>query len=154
MCYGPGQEPRFLVSRSLHRALNGQSALRYDGGKQTRCFTYLGDAIAGVIAAVDSPAAEGRVFNIGSAFEHSAGDVVQAVVEHVPGTPIEDVQTEAMYGGNYEDILRRVPDCTAALETFGWRATTTLSEGVARTAEWARNNPWWISLPVVSTGRS
>ncbi len=152
--YGPGQEPRFLVSRSLHRALNGRDALRYDGGRQTRCFTYLDDAVDGVLRAVRSPDAEGRAFNIGSAFEHSAGEVVQSVVEHVPGTAIRDVQTEAMYGAEYEDIQRRVPDCTAAWETFGWRASTTLTEGIARTAAWARDNPWWTSLPVVDTGTS
>jgi len=150
--YGPGQEPRFLVSRTLHRALNGHPALRYDGGRQTRCFTYLGDAVAGVLAAVDSPASEGRAFNIGSAFEHSAGEVVQSVVDQVPGASIADVQTQDMYGADYEDIQRRVPDCTAALETFGWKATTTLDEGVAQTAAWAEANPWWTSLPVVTTG--
>jgi len=150
--YGPGQEPRFLVSRTLHRALNGQPGLRYDGGRQTRCFTYLGDAIAGVLAAVDSPAAEGRAFNIGSAFEHAAGDVVQAVIDRVPGASIVDIQTQQMYGTDYEDIQRRVPDCAAALETFGWQATTPLAEGVAQTAAWAEANPWWQAMPVVTTG--
>lgn len=150
--YGPGQEPRFLVSRTLHRALNGQAALRYDGGMQTRCFTYLGDAVTGVLAAVASPEAEGRAFNIGSAFEHSAGEVVQTVVDHVPGASILDVQTRRMYGAEYEDIQRRVPECSAALETFGWKATTTLSEGVAQTAAWAEANPWWTALPLVTTG--
>ncbi|MDQ3735758.1 MAG: NAD(P)-dependent oxidoreductase [Actinomycetota bacterium] len=152
--YGPGQEPRFLISRTLHRALNGHPALRYDGGGQTRCFTYLGDAVAGVLAAVDSPAAEGRVFNIGSAFEHSAGEVVQTVVDHVPGTEIADVRTGDMYGSNYEDIERRVPDCRAALETFGWEATTTLAAGVEESVAWAQANPWWIALPLVTTGRA
>ena len=151
--YGPGQEPRFVVSRTLHRALNGEPALRYDGGRQTRCFTYLGDAIAGVLAAVDSPAAEGRAFNIGSAFEHSAGEVVQTVVDQIPGASIIDVQTEHMYGAEYEDIQRRVPDCSAARETFGWTATTDLAAGVGQTAAWAEENPWWTSLPVVTTGK-
>lgn len=150
--YGPGQEPRFVVSRTLHRVLNSQPALRYDGGAQTRCFTYVDDAIAGVLAAVAAPEAEGRAFNIGSAFEHSAGEVVQTVVDQVPGATVVDVQSTHMYGAEYEDILRRVPDCTAALDTFGWKATTPLAEGVDRTVAWAEANPWWTALPVVTTG--
>jgi len=152
--YGPGQEPRFVVSRTLHRVLNGQPALRYDGGAQTRCFTYLDDAVAGVLAAVESPDAEGRAFNIGSAFEHSAGEVVQTVVDHVPGATVVDVGTQSMYGHQYEDIPRRVPDCTAALETFGWKATTPLAAGVAESLAWAQANPWWAALPLVTTGRA
>jgi len=150
--YGPGQEPRFLISRTLHRVLNGTSALRYDGGRQTRCFTYVQDAVAGILAAVASPEAEGRPFNIGSAFEHSAGEVVQAVVDQVPGASVVDVATETMYGSDYEDIQRRVPDCSAALETFGWKATTTLAQGVEESTDWAHAHPWWTSLPLVTTG--
>lgn len=152
--YGPGQEPRFLVSRTLHRVLNGQPALRYDGGAQTRCFTYLDDAVSGVLAAVNSPQAEGRAFNIGSGFEHSAGEVVQSVVDRVPGAGILDVETQSMYGQDYEDIQRRVPDCTAALETFGWQATTNLDQGVEQSLAWAQDNPWWADLPLVTTGKS
>ena len=152
--YGPGQEPRFVVSRTLHRVLNGQPALRYDGGAQTRCFTYVDDAVAGVLAAVDSPAAEGRAFNIGSAFEHSAGEVVWTVVDRVSGATILDVQTKSMYGHDYEDIQRRVPDCTAAFETFGWKATTTVAAGVGESLAWAQENPWWVALPLITTGRA
>lgn len=150
--YGPGQEPRFLISRTLHRVLNGEPALRYDGGRQTRCFTYLQDAVAGILAAVASPEAEGRAFNIGSAFEHSAGEVVQTVVDQVPGASVVDVATETMYGSDYEDIQRRVPDCSAALGTFGWKATTNLAQGVEASTDWAHAHPWWTSLPLVTTG--
>lgn len=152
--YGPGQEPRFVISRTLHRALNDRPALRYDGGAQSRCFTYIDDAVDGVLAAVASPEAEGRAFNIGSAFEHSAGEVVETVVNHVPGAGIVDVQSNSMYGTEYEDIPRRVPDCTAALETFDWKATTPMADGVEHTVAWALDNPWWAALPLVSTGNS
>ena len=39
--YGPGQNPIFLVSRSIHRAINNTEILLYDGGDQTRCLTYI-----------------------------------------------------------------------------------------------------------------
>lgn len=152
--YGPGQEPRFVISRTLHRVLNDQPALRYDGGAQSRCFTYIDDAVDGVLAAVASPEAEGRAFNIGSAFEHSASEAVDTVVKHVPGAGIVDVQSNSMYGTEYEDIPRRVPDCTAALETFDWKATTPLADGIEQTVAWAQDNPWWAELPLVSTGNS
>ena len=36
--YGPRQNPYFVVSQSVHKALNGESPLLYDDGKMTRCF--------------------------------------------------------------------------------------------------------------------
>jgi len=80
--------------------------------------------------------------------------VVQSVVDRVPGAGILDVETQSMYGQDYEDIQRRVPDCTAALETFGWQATTNLDQGVEQSLAWAEDNPWWADLPLVTTGKA
>jgi nucleoside-diphosphate-sugar epimerase len=46
--YGPRQNPIFVISQSIHRILNGHPPLLYDPGDQTRCFTYVDDAIAGL----------------------------------------------------------------------------------------------------------
>ena len=67
--YGPRQNPIFVISQSIHRILNGRQPLLYDSGDQTRCFTYVDDAIAGTLLAADSDAAIGEAFNIGSMTE-------------------------------------------------------------------------------------
>jgi dTDP-alpha-D-glucuronic acid decarboxylase len=134
-----------VVSRTIHRALHGLAPEIYDGGTQTRCFTYVDDAIRGTVLAATAAAAEGEHFNIGSHRETTIAEVVGIICELAGITsPAAPVDTATAWGSSYEDILRRVPDTSKARELLGWEATTPLREGLARTIEWARSNPWWL----------
>lgn len=148
--YGPRQPPIFVVSQSVHRILNGRRPLLYDSGEQTRCFTYVDDAVAGTLLAAESSAAIGEAFNIGSMTETKVGDAVSlairlANVDSVTAT--ENIDTATRYGGRYEDIPRRIPDSTKAQRELGWRLTIDLEEGIRRTIEWVRANPWYLEAP-------
>jgi len=148
--YGPRQNPIFVVSQTIHRILNGTQPLLYDSGDQTRCFTYVDDAIAGTLLAADSDAAIGEAFNIGSMTETTVRDVVDlaikiANVDSVSGAEVVD--TASRYGGRYEDIPRRIPDSTKAQRELGWRLQVDVEEGIRRTVEWARVNPWYLEGP-------
>jgi UDP-glucose 4-epimerase len=50
----------------------------------------------------------------------------------------------AQFGGRYEDIPRRIPDSTKAQRELGWRLQVDVDEGIRRTIEWARANPWYL----------
>lgn len=144
--YGPRQNPIYVVSQSIYRALRNEAPELYDGGAQTRCFTYVGDVIDGVVRAATNPAAIGEVFNLGNPTEVSIGDVVRLCVEHsATGTKPVPIQTEKKYGAVYEDIERRVPDVSKARDRLGWRATTSVDDGIALTVKWARDNPWYLA---------
>jgi dTDP-alpha-D-glucuronic acid decarboxylase len=148
--YGPRQSPIFVISQSIHRILNGRPPLLYDSGDQTRCFTYVDDAIAGTLLASESDAAIGKAFNIGSMTETTVRDVVAlamkiANVDSVSSA--EAVNTAAQYGAGYEDIPRRIPDSTKAQRELGWRLQVDIEEGIRRTIDWARANPWYLKEP-------
>lgn len=148
--YGPRQAPIFVISQSIHRILNGRRPLLYDSGDQTRCFTYVDDAVAGTLLASESSAAIGEAFNIGSMTETTVGDAVAlaiklANVDSVTGAEIID--TAGRYGSRYEDIPRRIPDSTKAQRELGWRLQVDLEEGIRRTIEWARVNAWYLEAP-------
>ncbi|MGV9774184.1 NAD-dependent epimerase/dehydratase family protein [Streptosporangium sp. NPDC003464] len=146
--YGPRQRPAYIVSRSIHRALNGQSMVVYDQGRQTRCFTFVDDAIEGTILAATHPKAVGESFNVGSMVETTVGDVVRLIAELTGAGPsIIDVDTSQRLGPAYEDLSRRVPDNAKAREILGWDCRTPLREGLLQTIEWARSSPWWLGLP-------
>ena len=145
--YGPRQAPIFVVSQSIHRILNGRAPLLYDSGDQTRCFTYVDDAIAGTLLAADSDAAIGAAFNIGSMVETSMRDVVDLAIKVADVDTVssaEAVDTETRFGGRYEDIPRRIPDSTKAQRELGWHLRVSVEEGIRRTVEWARVNPWYL----------
>ncbi len=150
--YGPSQEPGFLVSRNLHRLLNELPALSYDNGNQTRCFTYIDDAVEGVLRLAESENARNTVVNIGSAFEHTTDEVLREIVNSLGYGEIEQRATGDLYGAEFEDILKRVPDCNLARTLLGWSASTTLTAGIAKTTEWSKQCEWWKMLPVVEPG--
>ena len=68
-----------------------------------------------------------------------------ADVDSVSGA--ETVDTAALYGGRYEDIPRRIPDSTKAQRELGWRLQVDVEEGIRRTIDWARANPWYLKEP-------
>jgi dTDP-alpha-D-glucuronic acid decarboxylase len=144
--YGPRQRPAYVVSRSVHRALNGKSLVIYDQGHQTRCFTFVDDAVAGTLRAAEHPDAVGEVFNIGSMVETTVGEVVRLVAELTGAGSVVDVDTAEKLGSSYEDLMRRVPDNAKAGRILGWRPETSLRDGLIKTIEWARANDWWLAL--------
>jgi nucleoside-diphosphate-sugar epimerase len=145
--YGPRQAPIYVVSQTVQRVLNGVRPDLYDGGGQTRCLTYVEDAVEGVIAAATRPEAIGQVFNIGNATENTMAEVVGMVLD-AAGSDLEPVpvDTREKYGAVYEDIGRRVPAVEKAARLIGWKAATPAKEGIARTVAWARATPWYLEL--------
>ncbi|MFC3994749.1 NAD-dependent epimerase/dehydratase family protein [Nocardiopsis sediminis] len=144
--YGPRQRPAYVVSRSIHRVLNGLPAEVYDSGHQTRCFTFIDDAVEGTLRVAAEPGAAGECFNIGGHRETTMAEAVGLVTrlagaDHPPRTLV----TATALGDGYQDIDRRVPDTAKALRILGWRAETPLDEGIARTIAWARAAPGWLA---------
>ena len=144
--YGPGQNPIYVVSKSIHRVLNGHHPELYDGGSQTRCFTYIDDVIDGIILAATSDKAIGEIINLGNPIENSMSEVLDAVLE-ASGSEFKpiDVSTNEKYGDVYEDIPRRVPDVTKAFKLLGWKPKTSMKEGVQKTVKWAKANSWYLN---------
>lgn len=145
--YGPRQNPIFVMSQSIHRILNGRQPLLYDSGDQTRCFTYVDDVVAGTLLASDSDAAIGELFNIGSMTETTMRDAIELAIKIAGVDSVNSAEafdTVASYGDRYEDIPRRVPDSAKAQRVLGWRLEVDLEEGIRRTIEWARANPWYL----------
>jgi len=143
--YGPRQNPYFVVSQSVYKALRGEQPLLYDDGKMTRCFTYVEDIIKGVLIAAEAPQAIGEAFNLGNTVEIDMQYVIETILREADtdiGYRVFDTQKE--YGKQYEDIIRRVPKVTKAKEILGWEAEIQIEEGVRKTIEWARKNPWWL----------
>jgi UDP-glucose 4-epimerase len=138
--YGPRQNPIFVVSQSVKRAVEGAPPLVYDGGEMTRCYTYVDDVVDALVLCADNDAVLGEVVNLGNQVESTVNDVVAVVLGNTdPSIGVQAVDTGVHHGAVYEDILRRVPDASKALRLLGWKATTQIAEGIARTVAWARD---------------
>ena len=106
-------------------------------GSQTRCFTYIDDAIRATVAAGLKPEAEGEIFNIGTDVETSIKELAELMIK-VSGAKsrITFVTEESVYGESYEDIQRRVPKVAKMNRILGVRAETSLENGLRETWEW------------------
>ena len=147
--YGPYQRPYFVASKTLFHCLRGEQPLKYDTGAQTRCFTYIDDAVDAVERLFHSEKTNGETYHIGSAFEHTVDDLI-AVTSRICGATAAPAHfdTAREYGKYYEDIQRRVPDVSKIRDHIGWASTTDLNAGMTRFRDWAKANPWWLNLKV------
>ncbi len=140
--YGPGQNPIFAVSRSIHAGMNVKDIQMYDGGIQTRCFTYIDDAIDATFK-VSSLVGGSNTFNIGNNVEVTIKDVMDLVSCHFPKSKIINIETEKLYGINYEDLSRRVPNIERLNKETGWLPNTQIRDGVQKFVDWAHQNKFW-----------
>lgn len=144
--YGPRQAPHYVISRNVQRALNGEPLVVYDGGRQSRCFTYIADIVEGTWAVGTQESSIGEVFNLGATRETTILSAVETIARVAGlGAVTENLDTGSRFGRSYEDIERRVPDCTKAERMLGWSATTSLNEGIERFLDWARIHPEWLA---------
>jgi len=129
-----------LFTIFMGQLLRGADLTVVGDGKQTRCFTYVSDAIEATIAAGVSAEANGHAINIGTDLETTVLEFATLMLELFGPTKskIRFVTQEQVYGRSYEDIPRRVPDIGKMKTLLGVAPKVELRDGVARTMEWFR----------------
>ena len=126
-----------VITMFMGQLLRGEPITVIGDGRQTRCFTYVDDAVRATVQAGLRPGAVGEVINIGADDEVSIGDLAALMVRISGSTSaITLVPKEAVYDRGYEDIPRRVPSLRRMHELLGVRAEVSLEDGLARTIEW------------------
>jgi nucleoside-diphosphate-sugar epimerase len=126
-----------VVSIFLGQLLRGAPLTIIGDGRQTRCFTYIEDAIRATVAAGLKKEAVGQIINIGSDEEVSIKDLAQRMIR-ISGrcAPIVFIPESEAYGSGYEDIRRRVPDIRKMHAILGVAPRTLLEEGLTKTIDW------------------
>ena len=128
-----------IITIFMGQVLRGEPLTVIGDGKQTRCFTYVDDAVRATVAAGIAPGTDGEVFNIGTNVETTILELAEQMID-IAGSKstIKFVSQESVYGTSYEDIPRRVPDASKMENILGVHADTSLRDGLARTIEWFR----------------
>jgi nucleoside-diphosphate-sugar epimerase len=127
--YGPRQRPDMAFARVVDALANGRRFELYGDGTQSRSFTYVDDVVDAVIGSID--AAPG-VYNVGGGEEASMREAL-ALLEEVSGRELDVVYGPPQVG----DMKRTKAETTRIERELGWRATTSLRDGLARHWAWA-----------------
>ncbi len=126
--YGPRQRPDMAFHRLLRSALFDEPFHLFGDGKQTRDFTFIGDAVRATQAAATN-GKPGRVYNIGGGSRVSMLEVLEAV-ERVAGRAPRIEHAPDQKG----DMRDTYADTSRAREDLGYQPGTLLADGLA--AEW------------------
>jgi UDP-glucose 4-epimerase len=141
--YGPRQTstqyggviPKFIVA-----ALNHKDITVYGNGEQTRCFTYIDDAVKGIIPCMD-PAFDKHVYNIGTTYRITINDLAYKIKELAgSSSSIVHLPYEMAYGPGYEDMKNRLPDITKAGLMLGYSPQVDIEQGLLQTIAWYRDS--------------
>jgi UDP-glucose 4-epimerase len=127
--YGPRQMAGLeggVVAIFLDRMRDGQGTEIFGDGSQTRDFVYVGDVVAGLLAAAAAPG--GGIYNVGSGVATSIRELHRLCAE-TTGAGSEPQFAPDRPG----DLRHSVIDSSRAARELRWHAEMTLAAGLAAT---------------------
>lgn len=141
---GPRQTGRYgmVVPTFARQALASVPITVFGDGTQRRCFCHVRDAVRALVDLMDSPAAVGEVFNVGSTDEISVRELALRVAAATDSrSEIVLVPYHEAYEQGFEDMTRRVPDTTKIKAAIGWEPIFGLAEVLADVVAHHRSFP-------------
>ena len=145
---GPRQSERYgmVIPNFVRQALAGEPLTVHGTGAQTRSFTWVGDVVWALLALVAEPRSVGQIFNIGNGAEISIRDLAERVVAMTGSvSDIRFLPYHEVFGHNFEDMSRRVPDISKIRQLVGFEPRVHLEQILERVI-----NYWMPELPTVS----
>ncbi len=135
---GPRQTGRYgmVVPNLVGQALRGEPLTVFGDGRQTRCFSYVGDVIPAMVRIAEEPATRGLAVNLGGLQEISILDLAERAIKLLGSSSVISlVPYEEAYGAGYEDMRRRVPDNSLAGRLVRFKPTTTVDTIILKVAK-------------------
>ena len=138
--YGPWGRPDMAYYGFTEAIFRGETIQVFNHGDMKRDFTYIDDAVSGVVAALDRPpqgrggAAPHCVYNIGNNCAEGLMHFI-AVIEQAVGRKAS-IRMAPMQPG---DVKETYADITAIQRDLGFAPTTPIEVGIPRFVEWFRS---------------
>ena len=134
--YGPkqfaGMGYKSVIVKSFERLLAGEPPVVYGDGRQQLDYVFVDDAVGATLRALGAEA-DSELLNVGSGVGTSVEELVKLMVR-VSGRQLAPIAGPADWTAG----SCRVASVAKTARVLGWRASTPLAEGLARTLEWIR----------------
>jgi UDP-glucose 4-epimerase len=140
---GPRQSGSYgmVLPRFVKAALNNQPLIVYGDGTQSRTFCSVTDVVEALILLMDNPKSIGHAFNIGSTNEITISELAKKVIQLTnSSSEINYKKHSEVFGGNFEEPKRRVPDISKIKDFVGWQPSKSLDEVILEIADDIRAN--------------
>jgi dTDP-L-rhamnose 4-epimerase len=115
------------------RIANRQRPMVFEDGQQRRDFVHVADVARAFLLALENPAANGEVFNIGSGTDRTVEEVARLQAASM-GRP--DLLSEITGKTRAGDIRHNIPDLTKARTLLGYEARQDFAAGLEELSEW------------------
>lgn len=140
--YGPRQQMKHskygIVNWFVRLALEGKPLTVFGEGRQRRDYIFVADVAEALLAAAQSPATAGQVYNVGAGVGTPFIEMAKLVAQEVPGTEVQHLPWPQdryfVETGDYVSDISRMKQAT------GWQPRTSLAEGIARTVAFYRQH--------------
>ena len=128
--YGPRQRPDMAFTRIATALSTGGTFRVFGSGAQSRDVTYVSDAVAATIAAMER-GAPGTAYNIGGGSETSLNEAI-AMFEGFSERTLDVVYAPAATG----DVRRTAADTTVACADLNWEPQVAIEDGIRAQLAW------------------
>ncbi|MBI5391822.1 NAD-dependent epimerase/dehydratase family protein [Candidatus Woesearchaeota archaeon] len=129
--YGPHQKPALLIPNVILSCLH-QTDVPLTLGEETRDFIYIQDLVEALLVS-SKLTGKGEILNIGTGIESS----VRSIAEYIHAITHSRSNLQfGMYPLRPGQPIRYCVNTLKAEQLLGWRATTSLHEGLQKTIAW------------------
>jgi UDP-glucuronate 4-epimerase len=129
--YGPRQRPDLAIARFLHAAATGEPVPFYGDGSSSRDYTYIDDAVAGLLAAIPLDS-RFEIFNLAGGRAVTLNDLLAAIVRVTGLTPnLHRLPQQAA------DADSTLADIAKARRFLAFQPAVPFEEGLGRQWQWA-----------------
>jgi UDP-glucose 4-epimerase len=140
---GPRQSGSYgmVLPRFVKAALSNQPLVVYGDGTQSRTFCSVTDVVEALLLLMDTPKSIGHAFNIGSTNEITISELAKKVIALTNSdSKINYKKHSEVFGNNFEEPKRRVPDISKIKNYVGWQPSKTLDGVILEIADDLRAN--------------
>jgi len=134
--YGPGQTGEGAIQIFIKRALKNEDIYINGDGAQIRAWCYVDDFVDCLMRCIEDPKAIGESFNLGNARAVITTLGLAQTVCRVLNSKSKILFREQLSA----DIELRIPSVEKTFAVLGFKAKVDLEEGIAKTAEWFKQN--------------
>jgi UDP-glucose 4-epimerase len=134
--YGPGSTHKSSVVAKFIRDAGSAGVLSVFGdGGQTRDFIFVDDLVDAIVRAASTEGIAGEIFQIATDRETSVNELAEVVCARLTAFGIRQPRIEYLRA-RLGDVRRNFSDTSKAQRRLGWRASTTLADGIDATIRW------------------